>query len=428
MVAINEKGLLLLLMAVMVPLAGELHFYPFGDDFRISLGTPAFFFFLLWIRGVPAVLSGLLAGVCVMLFRMGLGALTGGEADWGRLLQLHFPALFYYLAYGTAFFVMQVSRLDRPLLLGVLGVPLELTAAVTELLLRYAGTTRTITLSTLNVIAIIALFRSFFVIGFVNLLKLRESQAAAELQRRRNEEMLMLVSELYEESLHLQKTLQDAEQMTQMSYALYKSLKGLQLGEGTEGLAQKALALAGGVHEIKKDNQRIHAGLARLITDDGLPDYMAVEELADVVLRSNGRVARMLGKEIDMQLQADGPFPLCHAYTLLSLLNNAVVNSVEAIAERGTVRITAERSGESLVLRVADDGPGIPPKLRELVFQPGFTTKYDKAGRPSTGIGLGYVKQTVEAMDGTVTLLPGIGGRGTEVCMTLPLGQVGKGE
>ncbi|MCZ8522617.1 MULTISPECIES: ATP-binding protein [Paenibacillus] len=423
----NEKWLLLLLMAVMVPLAGELHFNPFGDDFRVSLGTPVFFFFLLWIRGVPAIASGLIAGVCVMLFRIGLGALTVPDPDWARLLWLHYPALFYYLAYGAAFFAMRLDRrLDQPLLLGVLGLPLELTGTVTELLLRYAGTPRTLTLAALNQIAIIALFRSFFVLGFFNLLKLRESQAAGEQQRRQNEEMLLLVSELYEESLHLQKSLQDAERMTQASYGLYQALKQSPSPGDLEGLAQQALALAGGVHEIKKDSQRIHAGLSRLITEDGLPDYMAVEELAGIVLRSNGRVARLLGKRVRLEQRTAGPLPLCHAYTLLSLLNNAVVNSVEAITEEGTVRISAERSGEHLVLRVADDGPGIPVKMRELVFQPGFTTKYDKAGRPSTGIGLGYVKMTVEALSGSVALLPGIRGRGNEVCMILPLGQIGK--
>lgn len=41
----RESVYILLLMLIAVPIAGELKFHPFQDDFRISFGTTAFFFF-----------------------------------------------------------------------------------------------------------------------------------------------------------------------------------------------------------------------------------------------------------------------------------------------------------------------------------------------------------------------------------------------
>jgi signal transduction histidine kinase len=59
--------------------------------------------------------------------------------------------------------------------------------------------------------------------------------------------------------------------------------------------------------------------------------------------------------------------------------------------------VSVRREDGRVVLRVADDGPGIPAEHRERAFEPFWTTK------PSgTGLGLAYVRRAVEAGGGTV--------------------------
>ena len=72
-------------------------------------------------------------------------------------------------------------------------------------------------------------------------------------------------------------------------------------------------------------------------------------------------------------------------------------NAIDALAGRGgTVRLSAQPgSDDSVVIRVADDGPGVPRDLRDRVFEPGFSTK-----QSGWGIGLSLAKRIVEENHG----------------------------
>ena len=63
-----------------------------------------------------------------------------------------------------------------------------------------------------------------------------------------------------------------------------------------EDLRQQALQIAGEVHDVKKDNQRIFAGLSKLISDESFTDYMSVHELVNIIIRANTKYARLLEK------------------------------------------------------------------------------------------------------------------------------------
>jgi len=381
-------------MLVTVPIAGELKFYPFGDDFRVSMGTPAFLFFLLSLQRVSPIISGILTGIAVVIFRLTLGGFT--EEAWS----LHSPVFFYYLTYGGMFALLHVNRFyKRPLLLGFLAVIAEIAASIMEISARGP-----MPLSTLDDIAILAVIRSFFVLGFFNILIYRE-------QRKRNEQMLVLISNLYEEMVHLKKTMQQAETITKDAYDLYRNLKPAEF-------AQTALRIAGQVHEMKKDKQRIYAGLSKMICNESIQDFMSVEELGKIVVRINQKYADLLKKKITFHLKIEGMHPHYHVYTALSLLNNLAANAVEAIQDAGVIDIFIRREKDDVEFRVADDGPGIPEKKRDLIFQPGFTTKYDFSGKPSTGIGLTYVRDVTESAGGRIRL-EDTGGTAFIICLPI---------
>ncbi|CAM3282594.1 sensor histidine kinase [Brevibacillus invocatus] len=401
----RESISILFIMLIAVPVAGELKFHPFQDDFRVSFGTTAFFFFLLWLR--PSLLAGMLTGAVVVLFRCMLDWINMDEFVWNYSLQMHMPAFFFYATFASLFSLFRVNDLHhRPLWVGLLGTIAEIGANMVELSFRAPNWAHVIQLSFIGPIAVIALIRSFFVLSFFNMIKLRQAIWKKEEERHRNERVLMLVSNLYEESIHLQKTLSQVEDITRDCYELYREMKDQPQQGDSERYARQMLMIAGQVHEVKKDNQRIYAGLSKLISDENVRDYMPLGELISIIVRAQEKYAKMLDKDIRFEVNVDAPYLACHIYTTLSLVNNLVANAVEAIEDRGMVSIVAtiDESKEWVQFSVADDGPGISVKDKELLFMPGYTTKYDVSGKPSTGIGLCYVKEVMDNLHGHIEI------------------------
>ncbi|WP_170839723.1 ATP-binding protein [Lihuaxuella thermophila] len=401
-------------MLIAVTLAGELNIHPFNDSFRISFSIPIFFFFLLWIRNISPIVSGLLVGISVVLFRMSLDVWHSGLPD--ESFRHHFPAFLYYFTYSCLFYATRINQYHhRPLMVGLLGVLIEITTGIVELSVRYASLLKVITGPTLGKIIVIAIIRTFFVLGFFNIIKLRQEEIVEQEQQK-----LMFISNLYEETIHLKKSLQNAEDITRDCYDLYRDLKTKHSADPDE-FAQRALKIAGQVHEIKKDNQRIYAGISKMIAGEITTDVMKIEELGEVIVKTNQKYARLLGKEIQFVLQIEGAHPLYHVFTILTLINNLVANAVESIEKTGIIGISIEEKGDSVIFQVSDNGPGVPQKMQELIFKPGFTTKYDLLGKPSTGIGLSYVKEVVRSLEGEVSVQSPAGQNQTVFTIRLPL-------
>ncbi|MGD8281346.1 MAG: HAMP domain-containing sensor histidine kinase, partial [Gemmatimonadota bacterium] len=92
-------------------------------------------------------------------------------------------------------------------------------------------------------------------------------------------------------------------------------------------------------------------------------------------------------------------------------------NAIDAAPEGGHIDIDVQPGQDTVVVRVVDDGPGIPAENHERVFEPFFTTKDVSQGR---GLGLDVVQTVVRAHRGIVEL-SSVPGR-TELRVTLPAG------
>ena len=108
---------------------------------------------------------------------------------------------------------------------------------------------------------------------------------------------------------------------------------------------------------------------------------------------------------ITITVQAAGPGPtvLGDEVLLEWALESLVKNSIDALKGRsGTITLEAGISGDEAVLRVTDDGPGIPSDLGLDIFEPGISSKTS-----GWGIGLALVKRVVEENhEGRVIVAP----------------------
>ncbi|MDA0165100.1 HAMP domain-containing histidine kinase [Solirubrobacter ginsenosidimutans] len=100
---------------------------------------------------------------------------------------------------------------------------------------------------------------------------------------------------------------------------------------------------------------------------------------------------------------------------VLNLMENALRHTDPGTA----VEASVERSNGHIVLAVEDDGPGIPPELRDKVFERFFRAHGDRSG--SSGLGLAIVRAVAESHQGTVKLEPPLDGRGARFVVRFPV-------
>ena len=102
---------------------------------------------------------------------------------------------------------------------------------------------------------------------------------------------------------------------------------------------------------------------------------------------------------------------------LLQALGNVLGNSIKATKE-GSIQVSVTREGDKALFVVKDTGPGIPPDLRDRIFEP-----YWRAQNPSykgTGLGLAIAKSIIEAHGGRIWL-DSPSGPGAAFHFTMPL-------
>ncbi|WP_405610973.1 sensor histidine kinase [Streptomyces sp. NBC_01511] len=105
---------------------------------------------------------------------------------------------------------------------------------------------------------------------------------------------------------------------------------------------------------------------------------------------------------------------------LVTVLGNLVDNALDAAAGSEDPRIEVEvrAEGRTVVLRISDSGPGVPPEQRELVFTEGWTTK-ELPAHGRRGLGLAMVRRLAERQGGSARVTESADG-GAEFTVVLP--------
>jgi signal transduction histidine kinase len=106
---------------------------------------------------------------------------------------------------------------------------------------------------------------------------------------------------------------------------------------------------------------------------------------------------------------------------LEQIIINLLLNALDSVADFGNIHIITHQKrqkGKSYaMMRIEDDGKGVPKKLLPHIFEPFYTTKTN-----GTGLGLANVKQIVEAHHGQIKVF-NLKDKGTAFEVFLPLGE-----
>lgn len=127
---------------------------------------------------------------------------------------------------------------------------------------------------------------------------------------------------------------------------------------------------------------------------------------------------------IDIHVADDVPMVWVHGTLIEQALVNLLDNAIRFTPPGARVKVTAQTVATGLKIEVCDEGPGIPPALRDRVFDMFYTaTQGDRGGAHGTGLGLAICRGMVNAHGGTIRALDGPDGKGTCMTILLPLQQ-----
>ena len=151
--------------------------------------------------------------------------------------------------------------------------------------------------------------------------------------------------------------------------------------------------------------------------------------IASAITMADGKATRG-AILVDTALPANLPLLGADEHQLTQVFCNLLINAYEALEGRGRIEISARIASTdtdgallpdghvavpTVVVDVADDGPGMPPEIAEKIFNPFFTTKAQ-----GSGLGLAIVRKIVDAHEGRIDMTTA-NGRGTRFRVTLPV-------
>ena len=105
---------------------------------------------------------------------------------------------------------------------------------------------------------------------------------------------------------------------------------------------------------------------------------------------------------------------------LRQVLDNVVGNAIKYSSANGDVHVSIQTEGDQIILKVADDGPGIPPADQPHIFDKFYRGSNITSNTEGSGLGLAIVKTIVESHQGRIWVESAVG-KGSSFFIVLPL-------
>jgi signal transduction histidine kinase len=194
---------------------------------------------------------------------------------------------------------------------------------------------------------------------------------------------------------------------TQVTIEALDKLAGAVAGPTLDAVLRSVAAecsVRGIASEIQDAAMRI-SGLVVAIKGFTHMDQAPVAESVDLASSLGNTVtvlkskARSKSVAVTVSVEPGLPHVRGFASELNQIWANLIDNAIDAVAESGRVDVTAVRERQRVVVRIIDNGPGIPAEIKNHMFEPFFTTKPVGQG---TGLGLDIVRRLISHNDADI--------------------------
>ena len=218
--------------------------------------------------------------------------------------------------------------------------------------------------------------------------------------------------------------------LTSISHDLRTPLASI-LGSATSLRSQDAILDAATKESllgtIIEESDRLNRFIGNLLDmtrleSGALKPRTSLIELSDVIGAVLQRTTQILAAhQIKVDLPANLPMLALDMVLFEQVLFNLLDNAAKHAPTGTTITIAAAHDGDTVTLRIMDEGEGIPPTDVDRIFEKFYRSGGADRRRAGTGLGLAICRGFVEAMDGTITATNRTDGSGAMFVITLPV-------
>lgn len=407
-----KKIYLMILIATATSFMGQVYLNPFNSGFRVSLGIVILSVFILKYKEINILYLNIFTGLLVVLFRVLLDY-SLFQFSFVEILLNHLPSISFYILFGLSLSIFDIRKyIKTPLLLFSILSFCDLGSNIVETAIRFEF--EKVNISTLIYsLFLTAIIRSLITLILYSSINVYTFLTIKEEQNRHYKELLIFTSNLKSELFFLNKSKNNIEKAMEKAYLIYSNF--------SDNLnREEVLDLAKDIHEIKKDYNRVLLSIENTITFNKY-NSMKLSQILELIKDNNDKFIKSIDKKIEIKYKINYDLKTKYYYELISILNNLISNSIDAIDTFGIIDVTEYMHNDCVFFEVKDNGKGLKFEDKELIFNPGFTTKFDqKTGKMSTGIGLTHVKNIVEdILNGHIDV--SILSRGVKFTISIPL-------
>ncbi|WP_330602847.1 ATP-binding protein [Anaerosolibacter carboniphilus] len=387
----NRKKLeKLFIICILTAFTGQIYLNPFSSGFRFSFSVSALSLMLIFFKDIPIMTATNAVGISIFLFRTFVYLIGNPGADISSAVILYAPGAIFYFLYGILFQMLNVRDKSGKGENIILSLWLcDSISNIIEVAVRKSRIDHPFEIVVL-VLILMGLMRSIITIAVYEVINYYMHRYEREQKDRKYKELILFMASLKSELFFLRKSIVDIEEAMRRSYRLYEQVQDRELKD-------EALMVAKDIHEVKKDYIRVVSGIEKTLSEEDKSLYMSVKEIYHIIKDNTEKLIEMNEKNILLRFKYQQNFITRDYYQLISVLNNLIINAIDAIEETGIISITQEVSGKTCLFKVRDNGKGIDKSDLDLIFEPGFSTKFNPVtGEMSTGIGLTHVKHIIE--------------------------------
>ncbi|MCI1578414.1 MAG: sensor histidine kinase [Clostridium beijerinckii] len=401
------------LFSVLISIFAQIYIYPFNSRFVLGVGVIVIGLIFSISENIYPVLIGIITGTITASIRS-IGLLMSSSNYSNDIIMQFMPAAIFYIIYGILGTIFPLTRRNKSIIHLYLSlISFDIICNTAEILVR-----NMFSISTIKVIIVTALVRAFIQCSAFLIYKYQKLYIKTLEHQKRYAELNLMVSKIYAEAFYLQKSTNDLNTIMREAYNLYE------MNKDKEEFSVKALSLAQNAHEIRKNNDRVLRGINQLVQNVEKAEYMSMSEIFCIISDNTKRQIDNVNSNIFIKFKLEEDYSIKRYYDIFAILNNLIINAIEACSGDNMINVIGEISQKELLLDVSDNGTGIDKDVLPYIFNIGFSTKFnEETGAMSTGIGLCHVKNLLENLGGSIEVESDID-RGTKFLVKIPLSSI----